>query len=448
MDGAPWDRGLADYAARLRAGTVTAAQAVEHCLERIEAHDGKHRAFVHLDRERALEAAQAADRAVKAGRDPGPLTGVPVAIKDLFSVEGMPTRAGSRLDLSRIIGPEGPFVRDLKAKGAVILGKTRTIEFAAGAHNVGHPTPWNPADPARHRSPGGSSSGSAVAVAAGFCPLAVGTDTGGSVRVPAALCGVVGYKSTYGLLPLEGIFPLCPAMDSIGFFARSAADMAFAVDGFLDPAAPSGGESALGDLRIGVPPDHLLAGLEDAVARAWETALKAVEAGGARLVQVDWPDAAETETIAAIFSGLVPADLIATLTRDGIERGRDSIDPVALDRIGRAFETTDADRDALRAERQRLSALALRRLEGLDALVQPTAPICAPPVDTLAAVEGGVAFTARALALSRHANVYGLCAVSLPIATAPSLPVGLDVAAAPGSDRRLLRLARAVAEAL
>lgn len=447
--GAAWQDGLAEYARRLRRGEVSARQVVDDCFERIAAADGKLRAFVHLDVGRARACADGIDRLIDAGVDLGPLMGVPLAVKDLFAVEGMPTRAGSRLDPSDRIGPEGPFVASLKRAGAIILGKVRTIEFAAGAHNISHATPWNPADPDRHRSPGGSSSGSAVAVAAGFCPLALGTDTGGSVRVPASLCGVFGYKSSAGRFPLEGVFPLCPALDSIGFFARSAGDALF-VERSLRGAGPlSRDPVGLEGRRVGVPDDRVLADLDAEVADVFEAALRTLERAGVRLVRLDWPSAWELETVSSIFADLVPSDLTATLGRDRIREEQERIDPVALDRLNRAADTTGETYASLVRQQQRLSQLTCERMAEVDAIVQPTSPICAPLVEDLSTKAAAVAFTSKALSLTRIANVYGMTACSLPGRPAGSeLPIGLDIAAPAGTDRRLLQLACLVERSL
>src|SRR5262249_24931221 len=154
----------------------------------------------------------------------------PIAVKDVFAVAGMPTSAGSRLDVADLVGSEGTFVKRLKQAGCVILGKTKTVELAYGAAGINtiRGTPWNPWHPTVHRVPGGASSGSAVAVAAGLCAFATGTDTGGSVRLPAAFCGVFVLKTTAGLWPCDGVLPLSPALDSIGLLTRSAADASFA----------------------------------------------------------------------------------------------------------------------------------------------------------------------------------------------------------------------------
>ncbi len=212
------DGGITAFGRRLRQGEISAELATNSYLQRIETLEPRLQAFEHVAAEEALAAAQAIDRLLAAGTDLGPLMGVPVAIKDLFAVEGMPTTAGSNIDVIDIIGPEGSFVKNLKRAGCVILGKTKTVEFALGAAGTNRVrgTPRNPWDAKVFRVPGGSSSGSAVAVATGMCGFAIGSDTGGSVRIPAALCGTIGLKTTVGLWPLDGVFPLAPSFDTIG----------------------------------------------------------------------------------------------------------------------------------------------------------------------------------------------------------------------------------------
>ncbi|MCA1769688.1 MAG: amidase, partial [Halomonas sp.] len=220
----PLQSGLVDFARRLRLGQVSAREVTETYLARIDALNPKLEAYSHVARDQSLKTAEAVDLMLSVGIDLGPLMGIPVAVKDLFAVSGMPTRSGSNLDLSDCIGSEGSFIQSLRKAGCVIIGKTRTIEFAAGAQNLIHPTPWNPCDMDLHRTPGGSSHGSAVAVAAGLCGFAIGSDTGGSVRQPAALCGVVGLKTTHGIWPLDGIFPLCPPLDTVGLLTGTVSD--------------------------------------------------------------------------------------------------------------------------------------------------------------------------------------------------------------------------------
>ena len=263
----PLASGIAGYARRLRQGEITAQAATEAYLGRIAALDPKLGAYQHLAAEPALAQARALDRRRAAGDDQGPLMGVPVAIKDIFAVDGMPTTAGSRLDVADLIGPEGPFVDLLRRAGCVFLGKLKTVEFALGAVGISEPrgTPWNPWDAAVQRIPGGSSSGPAVAVAAGLCGFAIGSDTGGSVRLPAAFCGVFGHKTTVGLWPTAGVFPLSSVLDSIGPLTRSAADAALLFGALTgQEVAPAPPER----LRLGRPTSYFFDRLDPAVAAA------------------------------------------------------------------------------------------------------------------------------------------------------------------------------------
>ena len=202
-----------EFARRLRRGELTIEATVRGYLARIDALDPRLGAFEFVAADSALKSASALDRLLAAGCDLGPLMGVPIGIKDLFAVNGMPVTAGSQMDIADLVGAEGSFVKLLRKAGCVILGKTKTVEFAYGAAgtNTVRGTPWNPWDSRIHRAPGGSSSGSAVAVAAGLCAFAIGSDTGGSVRIPAALCGLFGLKTTVGYGRPMAYFPVTDA---------------------------------------------------------------------------------------------------------------------------------------------------------------------------------------------------------------------------------------------
>ncbi len=434
--------GLAEFAARFRRREITARSTAEIYLDRIAALNPKLDAYIHVAGDSALEAASGIDRLLAAGTDLGPLMGVPVAIKDLFAVTGMPTRAGSNLDLTDCIGPEGGFVKALKRAGCVILGKTRTIEFAAGGQNVIHPTPWNPSDLETKRTPGGSSHGSAVAMAAGLCGFAVGSDTGGSVRAPAALCGVFGLKTTYGLWPLDGIFPLCPSMDTVGILTRSAADAALvytALCGNRPSPLPS-----LSGVRLGLPDTYFFDDLDPEVASCSETALSLLEEEGARLVPVAFPEA---EEIIEVFSGLVSANLLATLGRDRFLASRESIDPVAVNRLMTAFDLPATEYIRLSRRREYLARICGERLAGLDGLLCPTAPLLPRLVSECSTTETASDFTARSLRNTRPANVCNQCAASIPIhALGSRLPVALQVSMSPNREKRLLAMAMAIEE--
>jgi aspartyl-tRNA(Asn)/glutamyl-tRNA(Gln) amidotransferase subunit A len=221
LPAAPAAPGLQALSEALREGRTSAVKLAQAALARIEALEPRLQAFTHVNASRALAHARAIDGLRAAGVNLGPLMGLPVAVKDLFSIDGMPTTAGSRLDIHDLVPPQGSFVNALQRAGCVILGKTRTTEFALGGFNLDRPPPWNPCDANVPRMTGGSSHGSAVAMAAGLAAFTVGSDTGGSVRWPAALCGVVGYKASgsgKGSWPCDGVLPLSPELDSIGIF--------------------------------------------------------------------------------------------------------------------------------------------------------------------------------------------------------------------------------------
>ncbi|MFD2437651.1 amidase [Modicisalibacter luteus] len=238
--------GINGFAAALRGGEITSEAAVNAYLARIDVLDPLLQAYECVDAERALATARAMDSLLACGIDLGPLMGLPVSVKDLFVIDGFTPHAGSNLPIQERLGTEeGRFIRALKETGCVILGTTRMVEFALGitGHSVSRGTPWNPWDDQHHRLPGGSSSGAAVALSAGLCALSVGSDTGGSVRVPAAMCGLFGLKTTAGLWPNDGAFPLEPNTDTIGLLTRSAQDAAIAFESLharLNAASVSG----------------------------------------------------------------------------------------------------------------------------------------------------------------------------------------------------------------
>jgi aspartyl-tRNA(Asn)/glutamyl-tRNA(Gln) amidotransferase subunit A len=436
------DGGLRHFGELLRSGQCSAAEVTQALIETIRVEDEKLQAFVHLDELGAMASARAVDESLAMGGDLGPLAGVPVVIKDLVQVEGMPpASAGSRLDVSDLIGPEGDFVRRLRALGCVLLGKTRMIEFAAGAHNMTHPTPWNPCDPEIHRSPAGSSNGSAVAMAAGLTGFAIGSDTGGSVRVPAAFCGVFGLKTSRGLWPLDGVFPLSSHLDTLGVFSKSADDAALifsAIEGEEEIQPP-----ALKHLRMGYERAADLE-LTSTVAAAYENALRLLDRVGVELVELSsWQD--EALVVDEIFSRLVAGDLRMMLGENRLKHFAHELDPVVQRRLDGAKGVGKPLRQALEKELERLKEKAIDRMDGLDGILSPTAPVQSPPLMEIADTDVAVRYVAEALRLSRFANVQDYCAVSVPIeAEKAALPIGLQIAAGPGQDGRLLAMARAL----
>jgi aspartyl-tRNA(Asn)/glutamyl-tRNA(Gln) amidotransferase subunit A len=390
----------------------------------------------------ARAAADASDARAARGRSLGSLDGVIVSIKDLFDVAGEPTRAGSKI-LAEEAAPaasDALIVQRLRQAGTVIVAKTNMTEFAfsgIGA-NPHFGTPGNPCD--RGRVPGGSSAGAPVAVADGMCDIAIGTDTGGSVRIPAALCGLVGFKPSRQRVPTEGAFPLSKTLDSIGPIARNVADCAKADAIMAGEEFTPLGTSALAGVRFGLPEGLLLERLDDIVAPAFAAAVARLDAGGVRLSHEklplldDWVAVNER-------GGVIPPEACA-VHRDRLRRRAADIDPNVRVRIERGCAVSEADLAEILRERRRLVAAMDARVNGLDALVIPTTAIVAP---TIAEVDDAKVFAVRNAAVLRNTsmvNFFDLCAISLPLSA--SLPVGLMLVARNGQDRRLLRIADAV----
>lgn len=454
---APAAAGLQALASALRSGATTCVALTQAALTRIGALEPKLQAFLHLDAPRALRHAQAMDALRAAGVDLGPLMGIPIAVKDHFTVQGMPTTAGTRLDIQSLVAPQGPFIDSLMRAGCVILGKTRATEFALGGFNFDPPPPWNPCDPHQPRTTGGSSHGSAVAMAAGLAGFALGSDTGGSVRWPAALCGVVGFKASSTEWPCDGVFPLSPELDSIGLFTHSAHDAALI-------HAALGGESlrappAVAALTLALPAQHFMEDIDEPVRRGFEEAVARLRAAGARIVKIDLPEAGEIDEI---FRSLVPADLLAHLGRERVRSQMAQLDGVAAERLQFAFEVQGDDYARMLARRRAVQRLVTERCTGIDAWLSPTVPMLPQPTADFKTVADAAAWNRRATRNTRPGNLFGQCGISLPIhhlsggpggqATGTSLPIGLPIGlqlgAAPGHDRALLSLACAVEDLL
>ena len=416
---------------------------LEFALDRIADPKGEgRRACLMVYAEAARAAAAAADARAALNVSLGPLDGAIVSIKDLFDVAGEATRAGSKI-LAEEAAPaaaDAAIVRRLRAAGAVIVAKTNMSEFAfsgIGA-NPHFGTPGNPRD--RARVPGGSSAGAPVAVADGMCEIGIGSDTGGSVRVPAALCGLVGFKPSRQRVPTAGAFPLSYTLDSIGPIARSVVDCAkadavMAGEEFIPPGpvAPAG-------LRVGVAEGLPLDRLDDTVAGAFAAALARLDAAGIRVSHETLPLFDDMAAVNA-KGGIAPPEACA-VHRDRMARRAADIDPNVRVRIERGCAVSVADYVEMVHERARLVRAMDARLAGLDALAMPTCAIVAP---TLAEVADAKVFAARNAAVLRNTalvNFFDLCAITLPLPAA--LPVGLMLVARNGADRRLLEIAAAV----
>lgn len=431
---------LADYAAGLRAGAHTAEATTAHLLERIRDANPALEAFTYVDAEGAIAAARAADAHLAAHTDLGALMGVPIAVKDLYAATGLPMGAGSRVDIADLVPHEGSLVQALKRAGAVVLGKTRTTEFAFGTFNPSHPTPRNPRDRAVHRMPGGSSAGSAVAQAAGLCTIAFGTDTGGSVRQPAALCGVAGFKASAGALPMDGVFPLSPTFDSPGWFGHRVDDLATVWQ--VLSGEPAARRRPIDTLVFGRPDAHFFDDLEPEVARAIDAAQQRLVAAGARIVPVTLPPLADLD---AAFGAYLSAELVAHLGRERVTANLARMDPVVAARIAPGLTLAADAFITLRRRFGQLARDARSAIEGVDAVLTPTCPRLAAPIGEYRDPEAAGAWSRQTLRFTRPVNLFGLCGVSLPIEhLVGSLPIGLQLLARGGGDAELLAIAEAV----
>jgi aspartyl-tRNA(Asn)/glutamyl-tRNA(Gln) amidotransferase subunit A len=421
---------------------------LEACLARIADPTGEgSRAFTKLYADQARAAADASDRRVQFGQSLGPLDGRIISIKDLFDMPGETTTAGSKLRCDA--GPatvEAPAIARLRAAGAVIIGRTNMTEFAFSGVGINphYGTPGNPAD--RSRIPGGSSSGGAVSVADGMAEITIGSDTGGSTRIPAAMCGIVGLKPSQYRIPTAGAFPLSYALDSIGPMAGSVTDCARAdavmAGDDITPLMPA----PLAGLRLGIPQGLLLEGMDTAVAAAFDAATKALGAAGA--VLSDHPLPLLQDMMAVNARGGFAATEAFFIHRESMEQRPGDFDPVVRGRIERGRAVTASDYIFMQRRRAELIAAMDQDLADLDALILPTAPIVAPRIADLASDEA--AFTAANGLLLRNTSVgnfFDLCAISLPLPVS-GLPVGLMLVARNGQDQRLLRLALAVENTL
>lgn len=428
--------------------TPSARSRLDAALAAISNPDGEGaRACLTVYRDAAIAAADAADARARQGIRLSPLDGAIVTIKDLFDVAGEVTRAGSKLleEEGQAAQADAPVVQRLRAAGAVIVGKTNMTEFAfsgVGA-NPHYGTPANPAD--RARVPGGSTSGGAVAVADGMCEITIGSDTGGSTRIPAALCGIVGYKPSKQRISTEGAFPLSQTHDSIGPMAMTVADCARA-DAVLAGEAPWRLEPApLAGLRVGVAQGLPLDGLDDTVAKRFPQALAALEKAGARLAPEALPLLDAMNAVHA-RGGIVPAEGYA-VHRERIARAKDKIDPMIATRIERAGNIGSADYIAMRDERAALVAAMDARLADIDVLALPTTAIAAPTIAEMLDPQTFGRKNAMLLRNTTIGNFFDLCAISLPV-PGDGLPCGLMLMARNGHDRRLFRIAAAVEKML
>lgn len=451
--------GVCQLVRQIAAREVSPVEVVRAHLARIDRLDGRLKSFLTVFADEAVREAQRAEAVLSGGAAPGPLHGVPVAVKDLFDVRGFPTTAGSRL-LNTPAGHDSTVVARLRAAGAVILGKLNLHEFAYGPEgvNLHFGTPWNPWDAQTHRLPGGSSSGSGVAVAAGLVPMGLGSDTGGSIRIPAACCGVVGLKPTYGRVSRAGVVPLCWSLDHVGPLTGSVADAAtvLGVIAGHDPADPStSGRSVppyaaelhrpVQGLRIGLLADCLEQS-DPEVASAVSEAARLLRGLGCRIEEVR---PARMRYATAAISAIAAPEALA-YHDPMLRQHAPAYAPDVRRRVAVGYFLSGAD--YLKGQRaRRLIRDEVEELFGrVDCLLGPTVPVAAPPLGAAEVPIRGRAENTRSalLRFTRPFNLTGHPAVAVPCGfSRDGLPLSLQIAGRAFDEATVLRLAHAYEQA-
>ncbi len=438
-------RPLASLAADLRAGTTTSRALVEECLRRIADADGEgSRVFTRVYADAARAQADRQDAARRSGKPATQLAGIPLSVKDLFDVAGEVTTAGSKvLREQPPARSDAVAVARLRAAGLVIMGRTNMTEFAFSGLglNPHYGTPANPFDRQHGRIPGGSSSGAAVSVTDGMACAAVGTDTGGSCRIPAAFCGIVGFKPTAHRVPQGGAFPLSATLDSIGPLAPTT-NCCAALDAVLAGEAQRPLDTVpLAGLRFAVPQSYVVNDLDAQVSVDFARACAQLAQVGAELREIPLRELEELPHINR-KGGFAAAEAYA-LHREHLEARGDEYDPRVSKRILRGREQNEADYQELKQVRADFIRRVDRRLAGFDAVLMPTTPIIAPPLAELVSDDAYARVNLLVLRNPSVANFLDCCAISIPCHQAGAAPVGLTLMGAQGSDRRLLAIAAA-----
>ena len=452
---------LAELAAEIRDGRVSPLEATDACLDRIGERDGILNSFLTVTADAARADARRLGEELSGGRSPrGPLHGVPLALKDLFLTEGVRTTAGSAILRDWVPDHDATVVRKLKDAGAVSLGKLGMHEFAFGVTNENdHYGPVrNPCDPSR--SPGGSSGGSGAAVADYLCFGSLGTDTGGSIRIPASLCGIVGLKPTYGRVSRHGVLPLCWSLDHVGPMARTVEDAALLLEAIAGadaadpttlhaPVAPGEFtqplERGVRGLRLGVPREHFWECVQPGVEAQVRTAIAQLEAQGAEIREVSLPT---LNVLSLAQSAIILSEATAVHRHYLRERSTEYGSQVRIRLLEGLFISAADYLDAQRA-RKIIRREFMECLSEVDAFLTPATPITAPRIGEATLRVGEVEMpTSNYLVWNTAAfNLTGLPAISVPCGAVNGLPVGLQIAAGALEEALVLRIARAVEQA-
>ena len=430
---------------KLRDGTLTCVELTSLYFKRINILNPYINAYIYINESKSLSWSEGIDKLIASGVDLGPLMGIPIAIKDICSVNGMPTTNGSEIISDDITGLEGTLVKRLKSLGCVILGKTHTVEFALGATglNKHKGTPQNPWDENIHRMPGGSSSGSAVAVASGLAAFAIGTDTGGSVRIPASLNGIVGLKTTKERWATDGIFPLSPTLDTPGPIARNVKDTKLIFDTYnkndnkLKPID-------IKNMSFGKLKEPFTTNLDPQIMEAYENICNELEKLGAKIEEIIIPEAYEKATL---FPRIVGSEIISAFGINRFTKNVDRMDPVTGNRAKLGLNVSSFEYISAKQRISELEVIINQHFVKYDALLSPTTVMQALDVKK---VEIGEELHERSLLASANTqpvNIFGICAITYPIQkfvknqNQDILPIGLQIICNKNEDEKAVEIA-------
>lgn len=444
------DRSIRGIAKAVRGKEISFEEVMGEAVARHERHDDKLKAYKHFDGDGAKASAKAADTLLGQGHDVGPLMGLPISVKDIFGVSGMPTFGGTNREMPPEWATDGPMVGALRRYMAIPTGKTHTIEFAFGAVGTSYHygAPRNPWDANEHRVSGGSSVGAGVSLAEGSSLMALGTDTGGSVRIPASVTGTVGLKVTSGRWSTDGIVPLSSTFDTPGFLTRSVEDAIIgfgAVDpDYDDPEMLFDHLDGIdvGDLRLGVCNEHFWDNCAPGVAEAVQSAIDELAKKGAHIIKI--PMAEATEARKCLFDAFLFGVEGLSNVRQYFGDRMDSIDPTIERRLNTGVDIKGVDYYDNIRKLEHLNAVICDRLRHLDALLVPTVVHTPPTVEEVADIDDYFVANGLMTQNTQPINMLDLCGISIPVGLDQAgMPAGLQLVGASGTEERLLSTALA-----
>ncbi len=446
MNSQPSKWSLSKINRALRDGSLTSVELVQDCINNLKPELSAYREWTP---EKAIIQAQAADNALAQAKDSGTLQGIPISVKDLYGVDGTQTFAGSPTPMPSPWQSEGDLIKALRQQHAVFTGKTHTVEFAFGGVGINSHwgTPQNPWDKHHHRAPGGSSSGAGVSLCEGSALVALGSDTAGSVRIPASVTGNVGLKTSYGRWPVTGVFPLSPTLDTTGILTRTVEDAVVAFSA-IDPHQRSFGprlarqvaQCQPSDFVIGIGERSLWEGCDPGICETVDNAIKELSQAGVRAIEATLPEV--TPAIELLKIGSVAAAEIDEMLEATAPGSRDTLDPLVSSRIKEGGSISASEYLRRRRELRSLSRTANARFEDCQVIVSPTVAITPPKVSDVQTIE---TYRPKNLGMLRNtcgANYLSLCAITIPIGLDNAgMPVGLQLMAKHNHDESLLAIA-------